>query len=589
MTVLTVDQILDGPTLGLNTGLADLLVLEAGGRRILYALSRAESILVEIDIAANGSLSVAGSTSLTGTFPAGSTPLLGALADGSALTLAGLPAASGQTLTLSSTGTLGTQTALPALGALGAPVAFDLAGTPALVTATTSALTLATDTGGGYAAAATLADAADRYLAGVVAGTGFAIGANHYIATVSQTENGVNIAFVTASGLAQTGALGPAEGLPIHLPQDIAVMQRLGETLLAVASAGTSSLSIVRVAGGVPQLADHILDAAWTRFAGASEAAAVTYGDFAFVGAGGAEGGVSLLTVLPGGRLIHLASVAESETVPLARLSALDMTVAGSTLNILAGSGTEAGIARLTYDLSPLGAVVRADGTGAPVAGTFGNDQLIGSDVAEAISGGAGDDILFDRAGSDTLTGGAGADLFVFAADGQADTITDFERAIDRLDLSAFDFLYDVSQLSIAPHATGAMLTHLGETINVTAADLLPLTAADFTTAGILNVDRPSFLPIGQSLNGSLGDDVLIGGFGADTILGYAGDDSLSGLSGDDILEGGGGLDTLDGGAGTDTLRGHADADTLIGGAGDDLLDGGGGDDVLYGDAWTGG
>lgn len=589
MTVLTVDQILDGPTLGLTAGLADLLALETGGRTVLYALSRAESTLIEIGIAATGTLSFASSINVAGTFPAGSTPLLGALNAGGALTLAGLPASSGQIVTLSATGSLGTQTSLPALGTLGAPVAFDLGGTTALVYATTTGLTLATDTGGGYGTVATLPDTADRSLAGVVAGAGFTSGGTHYIATVSPTEDGVTIAAVSPSGLTHTGQLGPAQGLPIDLPQDIAVIQRLGETLLAVASAGTSSLSIVRVAGGVPQLADHILDAPWTRFAGALEVASATYGDFAFVAAGGTEGGVSLLTVLPGGRLVHLSGVAESENVPLARLSALDMIVTGSALHIFTGSGTEAGIARLTYDLSSLGAVAQADGTGTPLTGTAGADQLIGSDVAEAISGGAGDDILFDRAGSDTLTGGAGADLFVFAADGQADAITDFERGIDRLDLSAFDFLYDVSQLAITPTANGAILAHRAETITLTSADLQPLTAADFATPGILNVDRPPFLAIGQTLNGSLGNDVLMGGYGADTILGYAGDDNLSGLAGDDLLEGGAGLDTLDGGAGSDTLRSHADADTLIGGTGDDLLDGGGGDDVIYGDDWTGG
>lgn len=589
MAVLSVDQILDGASLGLTAGLADLLVLDIGGRRVLYALSRAENRLVEVDIAPDGTLSVVSSVAVAGTFPAGSTPLLGALADQGALTLAGLPVADGQVFSLSGSGALGSQGTLSALGALGAPVAFDISGTPTLVYATASGLTLATDTGAGYANVGSLSDATDRYLSGIAAGTGFAIGGTHYVATVSETEDGVNIAEVSATGLTQTGALGPAEGLPIDLPQDIAVFQRLGETMLAVASMGTSSVSIVRVAGGVPQLADHILDSTTTRFGGASSLDAATHGDFAFVGVGGSEGGISLMTVLPGGRLVHLDSVAEDETVPLDRISGVELTVLGSVMHVLAASETETGITRLSYDLGSLGAVMQANGSGTTVTGTAGDDQLIGSAVGEALSGAAGDDILLDGAGSDMLTGGSGADLFVFAADGQGDTVTDFERGVDRLDLSAFDFLYDVSQLTIAPTATGAVLSHRGETITLFTSDGTTLTAADLTTADFLNVDRPPFLGIGQDLLGGPGDDTLTGGSGADTISGVGGDDLLEGLLGNDLLYGGAGLDRLEGGGGDDTLRGEADDDTLIGGAGNDLIEGGDGNDVIYGDDWTGG
>ena len=585
MPDLTVGQILDGPDLGLTAGLADLLVLSIGGRQVLYALSRAENLLVEIEIAGDGTMTVVDTLSITGTFPAGSTPLLGVLDGG--LTLAGLPASDGQTVTLSGTGALGVQTALTGLGTLTAPVELDFGATDALVYATASGLALATDTGGGYAPVASLADDATRHLSGIAAAVAFTHSGTSCVATVSATENGIDLTAVTPTTLTHAGALGPADGLPIGTPQDIAVIQRAGETLLAIASFGTSSVSIVRVSGGVPVLADHVLDNAATHFAGASEIAAVTHGDFAFLAVAGAEGGVSLMTALPGGRLLHLSGVAESDTVPLDRITGLDAIVVGAALHILTAS-TETGVARLSYDLSGLGAVTLADGTGAPVFGTGADDQVIGSDVAEALSGGAGDDILLDGAGSDTLTGGAGEDLFVFAQDGQADTVTDFQRGVDKLDLSAFDFLYDISALSITPTATGAILTHRGEIITIVTSDNLPLYAYELTNADILNVDRPPFLPIGQELDGGLGPDLLIGGFGSDTIRGYAGDDDLSGLSGDDLLWGQGGLDTISGGAGNDTILGHADADSLVGGTGDDLIDGGAGDDVIYGDDWPG-
>ena len=60
MPTLVVDQVLSGASLGLSFGLADLLVVDFGGQRILYGLSRTENKLVRIDIAANGDLSFSG-------------------------------------------------------------------------------------------------------------------------------------------------------------------------------------------------------------------------------------------------------------------------------------------------------------------------------------------------------------------------------------------------------------------------------------------------------------------------------------------------------------------------------------------------
>lgn len=592
MAVLTVEQVLSGTALSLTSGFSDILVLDIVGRRVLYALSRTENRLIELEIAADGSLSVAGSLNLQGTFPAGSEPLLGHIttANGDTrLTLAGLPIGDGQTVSLSTTGALGGQSSLSGVGVLKAPSELDFAGTAAIVSGGSSGgLNLYTDTGGGFAWSAGLNDSTDRYLADVAASVAFEDAGTEFIATVSSSEDGVNITAVTSGALTQSGALGAVDGLPVDQPSDIDAVQRLGETLLVIASFGTNSVSVVRVSGGVPVLADHILDSEDTQFLGASSVSALTYGDFAFVGVGGAEGGMSLLTVLPGGRLVHLASFADDAATTLYHMSAVELAVAGTALQIFGTSFWEAGMTLLSYDLAGLGSVVQADGTGAVASGTSADDQIIGSDVSDALSGSAGDDILLDGAGNDALTGGPGADLFVMSADGQADTITDFERGVDRLDLSAFDFLYDVSQLGITPTSDGAVLTHGSETINIVTSDAAPLTVSELTTADILNVDRPPFLAVGQGLVGGSGADTLNGGMGADTIMGAEDDDSLSGGFGDDSLMGGAGFDTIDGGGGNDTLGGQSEADTLIGGGGDDLIFGDEGDDVIYGDDWQG-
>lgn len=56
--------------------------------------------------------------------------------------------------------------------------------------------------------------------------------------------------------------------------------------------------------------------------------------------------------------------------------------------------------------------------------GTPGNDAIVGGPGPDTIAGGLG---------NDTLSGGAGADTFLYTVGDGSDTITDFERGVDRL------------------------------------------------------------------------------------------------------------------------------------------------------------
>lgn len=85
------------------------------------------------------------------------------------------------------------------------------------------------------------------------------------------------------------------------------------------------------------------------------------------------------------------------------------------------------------------------------------------------------------------------------------------------------------------------------------------------------------------SLQGTDGNDTLVGGAGSDLIIGYDGQDSLSGLEGNDTLYGGNGNDTLSGGIGRDLLLGELGDDYIEGDSDDDELVGGGGRDSLFG------
>lgn len=63
------------------------------------------------------------------------------------------------------------------------------------------------------------------------------------------------------------------------------------------------------------------------------------------------------------------------------------------------------------------------------IKGTGKADLLVGTASSDLIDGGAGNDTINSGAGFDTVTGGHGADTFVFSADTQYVTITDFNPA----------------------------------------------------------------------------------------------------------------------------------------------------------------
>ncbi len=112
---------------------------------------------------------------------------------------------------------------------------------------------------------------------------------------------------------------------------------------------------------------------------------------------------------------------------------------------------------------------------------------------------------------------------------------------------------------------------------------------ADFTAEGYqvarIRVFAASLAMQGTSgdnnIVGSAGDDTLNGRRGNDTISGLAGNDTLRGAKDDDVLIGGSGRDRLFGGQGDDSLLGGGGRDLLRAGSGSDRLDGGRGNDII--------
>jgi Ca2+-binding RTX toxin-like protein len=227
------------------------------------------------------------------------------------------------------------------------------------------------------------------------------------------------------------------------------------------------------------------------------------------------------------------------------------------------------------------------------------------------VSAGAGTDLVrFDASGAYDITLGTGRDAVIFAySAGQghyyATThVRDFQpgRDGDRLDMiTAVDFQgWDgVSNLvtgkyleftetngsavvKIDPSGSGAW-QYVVILDNVALANLAPANLGVHTDGTPLSGVLKS--GTGGVIDGSSGDDVLVGSLGWETINGGAGHDRIDGFGDIDTLNGDAGDDVIVGGAGGDILHGGADADLLDGGSDTDTLWGDDGDDILEGGA----
>ncbi|MDF5738195.1 MULTISPECIES: calcium-binding protein [unclassified Nostoc] len=86
-----------------------------------------------------------------------------------------------------------------------------------------------------------------------------------------------------------------------------------------------------------------------------------------------------------------------------------------------------------------------------------------------------------------------------------------------------------------------------------------------------------------DTINGTLGNDTIVGWASGGNANSTSGNDTLNGLAGNDSLAGGTANDSLIGGDGNDTLDGGTENDTLIGGAGSDTFKGSQGNDSING------
>ncbi len=406
-----------------------------------------------------------------------------------------------------------------------------------------------------------------------------------FLLGASASDHSLMVLEIGAAGeLSPVSRIGAGDGLGMSVPGELEVAEIAGATYAVIGSAGSSSLSVVRIAAdGAVAPADHVFDTLDTRFSGLAAMDLIRTQGFTYLAAGGADDGISLFGLLPGGYLVHLASFADTTSTTLTNTDAVALAVANGALQIVAAGQGAAGLTRLSYGLPSLGIVLTEDSDGATASGTGGADWITGTGLGGHLVGGAGDDILFDATGTQTLSGGAGADRFVIGFSAEQSVIEDFQRGVDRLDLSHWPFFSSASQLEITPLADGAGIGFRGMTLLIRAADGAPLTADDIADTLKIGPYRPPMFVAGQTLSGSVASDTLIAGLGPDLLNSGDGDDLLRGAQDDDTLFAGAGEDVIEGGDGNDMLNGQPGFDTLLGGPGQDVLYGGPQADTMHG------
>lgn len=186
------------------------------------------------------------------------------------------------------------------------------------------------------------------------------------------------------------------------------------------------------------------------------------------------------------------------------------------------------------------------------IRGGEGNDVVIGGDGNDSLYGDDGNDTLRGGVGNDYLSGGSGIDTYLFDKGDGIDSIDSFNNPGD--------------VVSLAYNANELVFRNLGKDLIMSSLDGLDQVKISYyfnndgggLSAGIdiLFADGVHYdyaAASAKALEGTSGDDFIIGMDRGDTIAGLAGNDTLGGGSGDDILDGGVGDDVLALDAGNDT------------------------------------
>jgi len=184
----------------------------------------------------------------------------------------------------------------------------------------------------------------------------------------------------------------------------------------------------------------------------------------------------------------------------------------------------------------------------------IGNHSLNGGSGNDILVGARGEDTLDGGTGTDYMFGGLGIDNFVVRAnDGSttlssADAIYDFTDGSDLITLDSLTY----SNLTIA-QGSGNYSGHV--LVSITSGGEYLAVIQTMSAGNITGLDFQSNSTDAQTINGTTGNDELVGGLGVDTFNTNTGVDSIYARGANDIINvNGSGSKVIDGGAGTDTM-----------------------------------
>ena len=205
--------------------------------------------------------------------------------------------------------------------------------------------------------------------------------------------------------------------------------------------------------------------------------------------------------------------------------------------------------------------------------GGSGDDILIGSSGKDTLNGGAGNDFLDGGAGDDLLRGGAGSDTYLFGRRSGNDTIDEgYDLYGNDIDVVLFDTDIRPEDVTVRRDGTSSDLL-----LTISGSNNVLRVSLQFQQSGL---DFPYGVEQFRFANGTIWDKQTVALM---ALQGTPGNDVLVGYNGNDVLDGGAGNDTLKGGAGSDTyLFGRKSGNDTI----DEGYDGSGKDtDVVIFDA----
>ena len=182
------------------------------------------------------------------------------------------------------------------------------------------------------------------------------------------------------------------DGLFLDTPTRLELVELAGQSYALIGASGNGAIGVVALeAGGNMRVTDLVGDDLQTRFSGVTVLESVTVGGQVYVVAGGGDDGLSLMTLLPGGRLLHLETLADDLDMTLSNPAALSLVADATGIDIFVAGGWPEGeegqgdgVTRLRADLGVIGTVQRPVTAAQTLTGGVGRDQIHGGGKIEA-------------------------------------------------------------------------------------------------------------------------------------------------------------------------------------------------------------